>query len=182
MGAWRDLLDFALYFNQQFGKFTQGKMTLSMALGMFKPKYPPSRMIVETRKLLEKAKDKKNSIAVFDQANVFTINEFKDKCMNCHLSKISVQFHEVDEIGKVFLHKMLEFLEESDKQKGENEKPDETLAPMNITRLVYLLAKAEDEKRIDKNFKMHIYSSAKNQEDRKYLIMALKIFLLESRD
>src|SRR5699024_10959701 len=42
VGAWKDVLEFAVDLYQTFRKFSQGTLTLSGGYGLFQPKYPIS--------------------------------------------------------------------------------------------------------------------------------------------
>ena len=72
VGAWDDLMGFAVDLKRAFSVYTNGKLTFSAGLGLYSSTYPISRMAEVTGELEELAKNSpgKNSIALFGRMAV----------------------------------------------------------------------------------------------------------------
>jgi len=170
IGAWRDLINFAIYFYDDFNKFALDKMTISMAISMFKPKFPVSRMITHTKELMAESKKLKDisSITVFDKSNLYSLEDFKNDVIEHKLRIIQINLQNQIDIGAGFIYKFLDFVRESNQ--------------INISRLIYLISRIKEGGRIKESFADFLYQNALDKDQRQSLILALEIFILESRD
>lgn len=77
VGAWDDLMGFAVDLKRVFSVYTNGKLTFSAGLGLYSSTYPISRMAEVTGELEELAKNSpgKNSIALFGSGTEYHRNE-----------------------------------------------------------------------------------------------------------
>ena len=172
VGAWKDVLEFAVDLYQTFRKFSQGTLTLSGGYGLFRPKYPISYIAKQTGDLEARAKrmDGKNAIALFDEDNVYHWDTFIDGVLGEKFQVIRTFFSETPESGKNFLYHLLELLRNR----------TETI---NLARMAYVLArmepdeKAEAQVKEDYNiFAQKLYQWMQNGEDCRQAITAIYIY------
>ena len=76
VGAWDDLMGFAVDLKRVFSVYTNGKLTFSAGLGLYSSTYPISRMAEVTGELEELAKNSpgKNSIALFGSGTEYGVS------------------------------------------------------------------------------------------------------------
>ncbi len=172
VGAWKDVLEFAVDLYQTFRKFSQGTLTLSGGYGLFQPKYPISYIAKQTGELEDRAKrmDGKNAIALFDKDNVYHWDTFIDGVLGEKFRVIRTFFSETPGYGKNFLYHLLELLRNR----------TETI---NLARMAYVLArmepdeKAEAQVKEDYNiFAQKLYQWMQNGEDCRQAITAIYIY------
>lgn len=77
VGAWDDLMGFAVDLKRVFSVYTNGKLTFSAGLGLYSSTYPISRMAEVTGELEELAKNSPGKIASLYLAVVRNIIEMK---------------------------------------------------------------------------------------------------------
>lgn len=134
LGAWDEVIEFAVDLRQKFIAWTDGKLTLSAGIGMFDSKTPINVIARETGMLEDAAKDNdKNSIALFDTKYTFNFDYFIDNIYNSKLSYIKKFFENQSEQGKTFIYRLLYLINNRDiKDK------------ISFARIAYTLAKAEE--------------------------------------
>ena len=134
LGAWDEVIEFAIDLRQKFISWTDGKLTLSAGIGMFDSKTPINVIARETGTLEDAAKDNdKNSIALFDTKYTFNFDYFIDNVYNSKLSYIKEFFENQSEQGKTFIYRLLDLIYNRD-----------TKDRISFARIAYTLAKAEE--------------------------------------
>ncbi len=183
VGAWDDIIEFAIDLTESLEKFTLNSLTISAGIGLFTEKFPIKSMAELTGNLEEYAKENKyiedgkeyskNSVCIFNKENVYSWREFKEKILGEKLELLKNYFGDIDERGKSFLYRILDLLrsEETDK--------------LNIARLAYLLARLEptnsSKRETHREFSKKVYRYARNEKDRKELMAAIYIFVYLER-
>lgn len=187
VGAWDEIIDFAIDLREAFRKFTLNKLSFSAGIGFYRHNYPISRMAALTGKLEETAKQgDKDKIALFGMQNiegqeicehVFKWDVFSDQVLSKRkllLDAIGVNAErETDEVNtssKSFLYKMLELLITADQDR------------ISLARLAYLLARHEPNSNSSeemnakyRNFRVKLYDWATNSETRQELRTAIML-------
>lgn len=206
VGAWNDVLDFAVDLRRAFKKFTRDKLKFSAGIGFFSDSFPIYQMAHLTGKLEEEAKaypdnddPTKNAVALFgldksihnkdnnnDLNHVYSWDDFENSVYP-KIEYFLKEFHKPtknNEIGEFklstsFLYKLLVLLK-TEIQEGKYS--------INLARLAYTMARIEsgtkDEKKKEqlKNFKEKIYTWASNPKDRKELLTAVNLLVYMFRD
>ena len=182
VGAWDDIICFAVDLYNEFGRFTQNTLSISAGIGLFDSKYPIYSMAEYTGTLETEAKkvDGKRSIALFDKSDVFSWDELINDILGTKLKALQ-KYVGVSEHGKAMLYNILELIRPVDNNNKE-------LKRLNISRFAYLLAKLEpDEEANDKlkegylEFAHDMYSWVRNEKHCKQLITAIYIFIYMQR-
>lgn len=179
VGAWNDVIEFAVDLNTAFSKFSQNTLTLSAGIGIYPSKYPISAMAKETGQLEEcsKSYENKNAVTIFDETGTYNWNKFKKYVLNEKYKCISEFFDDSEnERGKSFIYNLLEYIRNSQEK-------------INIPRFAYTLARLEpskrkgNEKSIEKynEFAKNMFNWIKNDTDRKQLITAIYLYVYSIR-
>lgn len=174
IGAWDDVIGFAVDLHKQFKQYTQGKLTISAGIGLFSEKHPISDMARQTGELEEAAKQmpNKNAVALFTETLTFEWEVLIEKVLGEKFTFLSEFFQNVDEKGKNFLYHLLDLI------RDEKEK-------INLARYAYTLARLEasEGKKEEKNkFSKQMYEWYTNGEDRKQLIAAMYLYVYLTRE
>lgn len=190
VGAWIDVLNFAVDLRNAFKKYTCSKLTFSAGIGLFSSDYPISQIAYQTGELEDYAKkydnESKNSISLFgfdkDGKNNHTYHwdEFIDKAaskVNILNSLCSYNENEPDKIlfSTSMMYKFKQLL--SSDEKG-----------INIARFAYTLSRmlppASDKNTVlDSNIsklKTNLYKWA--TEDKKSFLTALDLLIYINRN
>lgn len=179
IGAWNEVIEFALDLNDSLKKFTQDTLKISAGFGIFPAKYPVTRLAEYTGKLEEKSKsnDGKDSITLFDENNSYKWHEFKDSVIKGKYSLIERYFNTSDSLGNSQLYKILGYFTRINEQDK-----------INLARLAYLLGRmepkkdaSEETKELYSEFSKSIYKWIKNEKDRKETITAVYIYMYMNR-
>lgn len=152
VGAWDDVLEFALELEHVFAEYTSQKLTVSAGLGIFPDKYPIAVMANDVGDLEDAAKSmpNKNSITLFEKGFTFTWDELRNSVINEKYSLIHNFFTGNEERGKSFIYKLLTLL-------------DERSEPITHARWVYFITRVRNlHKSNDKEFqnfanKLHVW-------------------------
>lgn len=180
LGAWDDVLDFAVNFREKFKRWTGNKLTMSAGIGMFDAKTPINIIARETGKLEDEAKDNgKDSITLFETSNTFKWDDF---ISNVYLAKLDVirNFFEVqNQHGKAFIYNLIELIRSRD----ENDK-------IAFARIAYTLARIEEDVRKNNAEAMNDYLEFKNNmmnwfndsDQIKQAELALMLYVYEIRE
>ena len=188
VGAWKDILEFAVDLEENLRQYTQGALTISAGFGLFKKKYPISYIAEETGRLEDRSKleDGKNAITLFDETPIsrtdkdlkttYHWDEFKNKVIEEKFRTIDNYFKYSQEHGKAFLYKILElFRNREDK--------------INLARLAYLFARmepgktaAQEEKNAYQVFREKLYDWINNSADSAQVITAIYLYIYLTRE
>lgn len=187
VGAWNEVLEFSIDVNNYFKELTNGKLTLSGGFSIFSHNFPVYQMARVTGLLEEKAKDSpgKNSISLFgdlddNQDNTYSWSIFEENICNNKLKFLLDNLQDEEgkddsklNIGMSMVYKLLNLLRCEDKEN------------INLARMAYTLARLEPSENSKKeafnNFKEKMYEYSKNIEDKKYLIMAIYLYVYLNR-
>jgi len=209
VGAWDEVIGFAIDLRNEFAKFTQNTLTLSAGIGMYDHKFPVSAMAKLTGELEENSKKytlgegenakTKNAVSLFNDENVYSWDEFENKVLREKLVLLNDYFKDNDEHGSSLMYNMLQLIRENseaeDKNTTESDRTDENKKKskfdrLNIARFAYLLgrlrpaASAKAEKKAKyKEFSSKLYDWVSNEsgEDRRQLVTAIYIYVYLNR-
>ncbi len=199
VGAWDDLIEFAVDLKRTFSVYTNGKLTFSAGLGLYSSHYPISRMADVTGELEDIAKKNpgKDSIAFFgsdteydyhgekESAPVYHWDEFintvhgdKMKFLNDHLVLFGINDKDKSKTripaGKSLLYRIMELLKGSKDNK------------MDLARFAYTLARLKPrDDNLEKCYeevKTTFYKWAMNDKERRELVTALQFIIYRMRD
>lgn len=179
VGAWNDVVGFAMDLHESLEKFSQGTLSISAGIGIYPPKYPIAAMAREVGELEECAKSYpgKNAISLFDESNTYSWNDFIQDVWKEKYQELAEFFDAQDqERGKGFLYHLLEYIRNSDEK-------------INIARFAYTLARMEPDKNADtetkeryRMFSKKMYCWIQNEKDRKSLITAIYLYVYSVRE
>lgn len=196
VGAWHDVIGFAMDLYDALKEYAQGTLTISAGIGLYPSKYPISVMAHETGDLEDAAKTEsfereengkeaqKNAVALFHKDYVFGWEEFIQKVVEEKLRELQDYFALLDERGNSFLYNLLDLVR---RRKGDE--------PINLARYAYLLGKMEPERKASDNnkkfadkqkrhqdFSKKMYRWMKrNNRDTKQLEMAIYLYIYLNR-
>ena len=179
VGAWKDVLEFAVDLHYALKKFTQETLTISAGLGIFPEKYPIIFMADQTGRLESISKQisdgKKNAITLFNQDSSYHWDELIESVIGEKYMLLYEFFTESEDRGKNFLYNLLELFRNQEER-------------LNIARLAYFLARlepgqeaSEDKKQLYRKFADQIYQWRRNQQDSRELITAIYIYAYLTR-
>lgn len=172
VGAWKDILEFAVDLHNNLKEFTENTLTISAGFGIFKDKYPISYIADQTGVLEDYSKDLegKNAITLFDQAGRYSWEIFIDKVLGEKFQLIYEFFFVSTEKGKNFLYHMLDLMRNREEK-------------INLARLAYFLARFEPDKdasdlqkEVYNKFSRKIYEWMLNEEDCRQTITAIYLY------
>lgn len=192
VGAWDEVLDFALDLRDRFQIFTAGKLSLSAGIGFFRHDFPISQMAERTGELEHAAKTgPKDQIALFgiqskdgvsECKHVFGWDRFRDGVLPkrdfllTYLKSGNRDDHS-ESTGKAFLYKVLELLLTADYK-------------LSLARLAYLIARKEPSDSASsemtkqyQDLRNNLYQWATNPDERQELVTAimLSIYVVRKR-
>lgn len=201
IGTWNDILEFALDLKKMFDKYTQGKLTFSAGIGLFKNGFPIHQMAKITGRLEDVSKEhpNKNAITLFTENKnyfvdkdkktlgkyCFSWDEFSDDVVEKKYKLLKKWFGEDEKnrinIGKSMLYKILSLVKNRLYLNN---------GSIDIARMAYLLGRLNQ--RIDKNNHMQIskyeelriklFGWLKNESDAQSLHIALQLFIYSLRE
>lgn len=172
VGAWKDILEFAVDLRKSLGRFSQGTLTISAGFGMFPEKYPISYIAEQTGDLEEYAKDLdgKDGISLFDRDNTYKWDVFIDKVLGEKFRMIYEYFSVSTQRGNSFLYNLLELMKNREER-------------INLARFAYVLARLEPdkkasdlEKEVFSTFSRKMYAWMKDEEDSRQAVTAIYIY------
>ena len=172
VGAWKDILEFAVDLYKDLKKFTQNTLTISAGFGLFPEKYPISYIAEETGDLEEcsKALEGKNGITLFDQNNSYHWDVFIEKVLGEKFRVIYEFFSFSLDRGKSFLYNLLDLMRNREEK-------------INLARFAYVLARMEPDKNADdmerdlyRKFSRSMYHWMLDEEDSRQAITAIYIY------
>lgn len=182
LGAWNDILEFAVDLHNRLKVFSMGALTLSAGIGTYPERFSIKLMSEATGKLEDAAKSNKymkdnvemskNSVCIFNEDFAFSWEDFTQNVLGEKFSVIKKRIANLDDKGKVFIYRLLELFTKMDDK-------------LNLARLAYTLAKAEPkeakQRKIHQEFSKAVYKFAKSAKDRKEFIAAMHIFIYLER-
>lgn len=194
VGAWNDVMEFAVDLENTFKKFTQNTLSLSGGIGLYKSGYPISSMAKEVEELENAAKNidkerdfninikEKDAICLFEKNLSYKWQEFRDIVLGEKYRTIYNFFNNNNDYGKNFLYNILELIRNID----DNRQRKDGDRNINFARYVYILARMEpvdnDEAMIQyREFSEKMYKWIKNKQDRLEVIAAIYIYVYIKR-
>lgn len=164
IGAWDDVIDLSVVVRDEFVKYTQGTLTLSAGIGLYRSKYPLYKMASETGVLEDYAKqDVKNKVTLWSSEKVYHWDILKDNIINHKYRLIVQELSSQNEHNKAFVYKVMTLLRDNSK--------------INIARLAYLLVKSK----LSDDFSKKILDWANDKDERKHLVTALEYYVYKTR-
>jgi CRISPR-associated protein Csm1 len=199
VGAWDDVLEFAVDLHSSFEKWSLEKLTISAGFGMFPKKFPVNQMAKITGKLEDQAKkyedadgNLKNAICLFDAEDGYTFswNEFIGSLMNDKFQTIWGFFHSGQysgEYGKAFIYKLVDLIRESGLELDEaGQSRGGGVKTISFARWVYFLTRMEpsdpSKKEDFQRFTNGLHKWFGNSQDCKELLMALYLYVYTIRE
>ena len=159
VGAWKDVIEFAIDFKKNFERYTEGTLTVSAGIGIYTPGYPIRAIAAQTQGLENASKHlkKKTAITVFedgcrhdtkDQTGIsdgtYTWEEFEKGVIGEKYRTLQHFFALSDEHGMAFMYKLLELI------RNRNER-------INFARFVYLLSRLEPREEGEKKEQYRVF-------------------------
>ena len=178
VGAWNDVITAALRIREAFAAYCGGALTLSAGISLQDPNFPIRQAAHYCAELEERAKQTpgKNAVSLFDPEDDHTYSwqEFREKVMGEKGKLLEDFFRPEDQtLGSSFLHRILELLQQTGKDR------------INLARYAYLLARMEprDGKRREsyQTFSRTMYRWAQSEQDRRQLIAAIILYFYAER-
>lgn len=200
VGAWDQVLEFAVNLNSTFKDYTMGKMTMSAGLGLFPAAFPVNQMAKITEQLEKEAKDAgKNSLVLFgtetaalandkkddSQKHVYSWEDFESKVYNDKFCKLYDWFdilgndeRKIPYSGTAF-YRLMSYVSELNHLKDNK---------VNIARIAYIIARMEPEKKLLKKcasryqeFANQFYQWVQDKAQLKELLTALMLIIYLNR-
>jgi len=202
VGAWDDLIEFAVDLKRTFSVYTNHKLTFSAGLGLYSSSYPISRMAAVTGELedLAKKNPKKNSIALFGSGTEYRRSEIHSDVAEREYAAVYEWEEFIEKVHDekiVFLiaHLLLHGINDSDSGHLRISAGKSLLYRimnllqgdrMDLARFAYTLARLKPrEKELQscyEEIKNQFYRWAMKEQDRKELITALQFIIYRMRD
>ena len=191
VGAWNDVLEAAVDIRNAIEVYTEGALTISCGIGLYKPGYPIHVSAQEVAELEEDSKTRpgKNGITIFpdgqthgeqgaENNTIVTVNDatyawdiFLNKIIKEKYFALRRFFQNTEERGSSFLYRMLELI------RGREDK-------LNLARYAYLLARMEpgehagrEEKEAYREFSREMYQWIKDDEACRQLRTAIYLYV-----
>lgn len=178
IGAWDDIIGFAVDLNDSLSDYAQGTLTISAGIGIYPEKYPVAAMARQTGELEDasKAYPGKNAVTLFDESGTYSWDEFINAVLAEKYELIRDFFQTMQDYGKSFLYRLLDLMRSRDEK-------------INLARYAYLLArmepgeKAPDEsKKLYQDFSQKMYQWMLDEKACKQAITALYIYVYTIRE
>ena len=184
LGAWSDVVNAMLDLQEAFLKFSNGNLTLSGGVGLFRHNFPINVMAQETEDLVEASKKQpqKNSITLLTEDFTFAWQDFKEKVVREHYSLMNDYLQsgaiasQGQTLGNAFLYRLLTLVSNS-KEK------------INKARFVYFISRLEppsnatdEQKALYEKFSKKLYELYLCPQEHRNLIMTIYLYLYSHRD
>lgn len=178
IGAWNDIIGFAVDLYDNLDRFSQGTLTISAGIGLYPEKYPVSTMARETGQLedFSKVYPGKNAVTVFDEENTYSWSDFIDSVLEEKFVLIRDFFSSMEDYGKSFLYRLLELM----RRRGEK---------INLARYAYLLARMQptekasvEQQALYQEFSRKMYDWMRDDEQCRQAITAIYIYVYTIRE
>ncbi len=195
IGAWSDIVGFAVDLYESLTMFAQKKLTISAGIGIYPEKYPVSAMAKQTGELedLSKSYPGKNAVTLFDAGNTYSWETFINhvleekymliydffSSMKAYPEPSNEDGETANLYGKSFLYRLLELMREYHKQGSK----------INLARYAYLLARMQPEenapeahKALYHKFSSKMYEWMKDAEQCRQAITAIYMYVYTIRE
>lgn len=179
IGAWADVVEFAVELRSVFAEYTQGKLTLSAGIGMYPDKYPISVMARDTGDLEAAAKAHSNedgadkdAVTLFMPDMIFSWDALASSVIGEKLAVIRSFFEGNPLLGKAFVYKLLALLDFRDDQ-------------ISLARWVYFLSRMQSVHGDSEEFRVfanQLYRWFQSVGDTSQLKMALLLYVYSVRE
>lgn len=136
VGAWDEIISLAIDLHKELEQFSQGTLSISAGIGMFKSKYPISAMARETGELEDCSKQYpgKNAVTLFDENNCYSWEVLSEDIIGKKMALLKKYLKNNSEHGNALLYQIMTLIREIN---GEDR--------LNIARFAYLLARLRPE-------------------------------------
>lgn len=207
VGAWDDLLEFAVDLYRTFRDYTDQKLSFSAGLGLFSASYPISRMAAETGELEEAAKNldlQKNKIALFGCSGSDYGNLPESGSRGTGEQSVYTWAELTDEVAAGKLKFLLQYMalagiDEDSPKSGQKIPVGKSLLyrlmnilietrgkRFNLAHFAYAVARMEtkddSKKESSRKLRNQLYEWALTPKDRKQMITALQLLIYRMRD
>jgi CRISPR-associated protein Csm1 len=182
VGAWDDVIEFAVDIRQQFKIWSDHKLTVSAGLGIFAPKFSIGVAADLVQNLENKSKEHlinghaKDSLTLFSENDTYFWNDFIDQVLHQKYSTIDRFFRDTNiasDYGSSFVYRLLTLLHEADQK-------------ITAARWAYFLTRMEpqDSDQLPKfrEFAKKLHDWFENVNERKQLECALQLYIYAIRD
>lgn len=178
IGAWDDIIGFAIDLNDSLGEYAQNTLTISAGIGIYPEKYPVAAMARQTGELEDASKSYpgKNAVTLFDSENTYSWDEFVNQVLEEKYTLIRDFFGTMKDYGKAFLYRLLELMRSRDEK-------------INLARYAYLLARMQpgekapaEEKELYREFSQKMYQWMLKDEDCRQAVTAIYIYVYTIRE
>lgn len=168
VGAWNEIIELAIDIQKKFALYTEGTLTLSAGIGIYRHNYPISVIAEEVADMesMSKSKAKKAAVTLFEDGirhkelgqdgyyinisdGTFGWNELVDEVIAEKYNCIREFFDDAKERGINFLYNLLELIRNQDDK-------------INFARIVYILSRLEPDKGAEKEVKEHYSRFSQN--------------------
>lgn len=181
VGAWSDVIQFALDLQEKLTAYMQGTLTISGGIGLYPESYPISVMAQEVADLEDASKQlpEKNALTVLTEEYSYHWDDFKNYILGEKLKTIEDYFAVNKGRGNSLLYHLLELIREQDHQNEDS---------VNLVRYVYLLSRLEPEKPTKEEreayqeFSKKMYRWMQNPVDRHQVILAIYLYVYKKRE
>lgn len=189
VGAWDEIIEFAMDIKNAFKTFTEGRLTISAGIGLYSDTYPISVIADEVAELEEESKSypNKNAVTVFEDGcrhkipdmessvndGTYSWEAFEKSVLNDKYNILHHFFDQVEDRGNSFLYRILELIRNQEER-------------INFARYVYLISRLEPEKDRPyyneyKEFSKKMFTWIKSEKDRRELKTAIHLYVYMNR-
>ncbi|MBR1852836.1 MAG: type III-A CRISPR-associated protein Cas10/Csm1 [Lachnospiraceae bacterium] len=193
VGAWNEVMEFAVYLAKEFERFTEGTLSISAGEGVYHSSYPIHQIALEVGELEEDAKGYpgKSAFTILPDGEVhkdsekpelelsdgtYSWAEFEQNVSGEKLLALKQYLADTPERGNAYLYHLLELI------RGRKEK-------INFARYVYLISRmepdqdaSEEKKDAYRRFSRQMYEWMKSPKDCRELKTAITIYLYLTRE
>ena len=181
VGAWNDIIGFAVDLQQSLERYSQGMLTISAGIGLYPDKFPIAAMAEQVGELEHFSKtydnESKNAVTLFDGENSYHWDEFINEVLFEKLSALQEYIENNGEHDKALLYKMLQLIRDREKD-----------GRINIARFTYLIARLRPDE--DKTaeiavynyFAKKMYNWIRNEKDCRQLTTAIYLYVYMNRE
>ncbi len=174
VGGWDDVIGAACDIEAAFSKYTEGALSISAGIGIFRPKFPIYRAASLTGEMEEASKsvEGKGCVTLFDtNEHTYKWNDFRSSVLP-KVRKLSAYIDGSGDgfRGKAFLYRLLALARRAD---AENR--------LDVARCAYLLARAEPRGEAERNafarFSSSVMEWIMDEKQRAEFITAIYIYV-----
>ena len=180
VGAWDEVIGFAIDLHNWLERYSQGTLTVSAGIGIYKSKYPISAMARETGGLEDHSKQHpgKNAVTLFDENNRYSWELFEQDVIGEKMAALRRYLSENKERGNSLLYQMMMLIRGI--SGGER---------LNVARFAYLLARLRpegerpDPKKVEvyQEFAEKLYAWVQEPEECRKLLTAIQLYVYLTR-